>query len=50
MSNTNTGKQGGAPTLPNNWTAQAPKDESAPNGLAKTPVDGEKRGKDGTQK
>lgn len=56
MSNTNTGKQGGAPALSNNWQGQKPKDASAPKLQGGTtlnwtgPADSENRGKDGTQK
>ena len=31
MSDTNTGPQGGAPELPNNWTGKKPNDDKAPN-------------------
>jgi len=50
MSNdTNTGKQGGAPSLPNNFQGQKPADAKAPGGI-EGKVDGHDRGKDGTQK
>jgi hypothetical protein len=49
MSDTNTGKQGGAPALPNNFQGQKPKDAKAPGGIEGN-VDSENRGKDGTQK
>ena len=45
----NTGKQGGAPAIPNNWQGKKPADEVAPKGIEGT-VDGHNRGKDGTQK
>jgi hypothetical protein len=52
MSNTNTGKQGGAPSLTQNWSAGTPKpaDLVAPKGIVSVPIDNENRGKDGTQK
>lgn len=49
MSDTNTGKQGGAPALPNNFQGQKPADVIAPNGI-EGKVDSNERGKDGTQK
>lgn len=51
MSDTNTGKQSGAPALPNNFSANTkkPNDDKAPGGIA-PPIDNENRGKDGTQK
>lgn len=51
----NTGKQGGAPALPNNWTDgfKKPADDKAPNigspSFKVSPND-HNRGKDGTQK
>jgi len=49
----NTGKQNGAPSLPNNFSAKAPLMDMAPRigspGLKPSPNSNE-RGKDGTQK
>jgi len=45
----NTGKQGGAPALPNNFSAKKPPNDSAPGGI-NGKVDSHNRGKDGTQK
>lgn len=49
----NTGKQGGAPSLPNNFSAKAPMQDMAPKigspGF-KPSAGTENRGKDGTQK
>lgn len=51
----NTGKQGGAPSLPNNWNGQSPKQDGAPKvGGGSTlnwagPESKKDRGKDGTQ-
>ena len=55
MSNENTGKQGGAPALPNNFSAKKPKNDSAPKidgGGKFTPSTSQsnQRGKDGTAK
>ena len=55
MSNTDTGKQGGAPALPNNFQGKKPADASAPKISggstlnATGPAKDENRGKDGTQ-
>jgi len=49
MADTNTGAQSGAPALSGNFEGQKPADASAPGGVA-SPVDGNERGKDGTQK
>ena len=49
MSNTNTGKQGGAPALSGNFQGQKPADAKAPGGI-EGKVDSEDRGKDGTSK
>ena len=51
----NTGKQGGAPALPNNFSAKKPNDDSAPKidgGKNLTPGTSQSndRGKDGTAK
>ena len=53
MSDTNTGKQGGAPALPNNFSGTKPADASAPKidgGGTFTPSTSQSndRGKDGT--
>lgn len=45
----NTGKQGGAPSIPNNWQGSKPADAKAPGGI-EGKVDDHNRGKDGTQK
>lgn len=55
MSNLNTGKQGGAPALPNNFSAKKPNDDKAPKidgGKNFTPSTSQStdRGKDGTAK
>ena len=47
---TNTGKQSGAPKLPNNFEGAKPNDDRAPGGIAVWPVQDENRGKDGTSK
>lgn len=51
MSNENTGKQGGAPALPNNFSGKKPNDDRAPNigspGF-KPSTNPHNRGKDGT--
>lgn len=49
MSDLDTGKQAGAPALPNNFQGAKPADASAPKGIEGN-VDGPDRGKDGTQK
>ena len=49
MSDTNTGKQSGAPALQNNFSAAKPADLVAPGGIAPALQD-HNRGKDGTQK
>jgi len=46
---TDTGKQNGAPALPNNFQGKKPADATAPGGI-NGKVDGHNRGKDGTQK
>jgi hypothetical protein len=52
----NTGKQSGAPALPNNFQGAKPADDSAPKCEGGTtlnftgPSDSENRGKDGTSK
>ena len=45
----NTGKQGGAPALPNNFQGAKPADLVAPGGIAPALQD-HNRGQDGTQK
>jgi hypothetical protein len=50
---TNTGKQGGAPALPNNFSGRKPNDDKAPNigsPSFKPSPNAHERGKDGTQK
>ena len=49
MSDLNTGKQSGAPALPNNFQGSKPADAIAPKGI-EGKVDDQNRGKDGTQK
>lgn len=44
MSDTNTGKQSGAPALPNNFQGKKPADVVAPDGIKGT-VDDHNRGK-----
>lgn len=53
MSNTNTGKQGGAPSMPNDFSAKCPNKSNAPrmggSSFGSSPNKSE-RGKDGTSK
>jgi len=52
MSKENTGKQGGAPSLPNNFSAKSPMQDMAPkigSPSFKTSPNSKDRGKDGTQ-
>lgn len=47
----NTGKQGGAPALPNNFSGKAPMKDMAPStGAYPVSPNSHERGKDGTQK
>ena len=52
MPKENTGKQGGAPSLPNNFSGKKPNDDRAPKigNLTPSTSQSKDRGKDGTAK